>query len=378
MTRQWISVPRVEPAAALALAGQSWRVLDAVKHVHKLRTGDLVGNRFRIVVREVAATGAAAVGERLDQIARRGLPNRFGRQRFGREGDNATAGRRDPARRWRGPATDGAAIGGSSRFLVSALQSSLFNQVLERRPAPPWQLVDGDLAMVHRSGGLFLVGDAAAESARAAALEISPTGPIFGAKMRQPAGAVRELEESVWREQGLPTWDDLELPRGLHVDGTRRALRVPIGAASLRVLSEEDAIELRFELPAGSYATVLIEELFAGRGDRRRCADRSVAAVADESGEQPHRRREHEHVHFHRCSRCWRRASRPSLRVRPPPRPWSKLGSRPTSRSSSTSTPTSTPCSSVSRRRRRRRSASPAWSRCAPRDAPPRPRRPSA
>ena len=233
VTRQWFSLPRIEPAAALALGGQSWSVLDATKHVHKLRTGDLVGNRFRIVVREVAATGAVAVGERLDEIARRGMPNRFGRQRFGREGDNATLGaailRGDRAGR-DGRRGDRRQL----RFLVSALQSSLFNQVLERRPAPPWQLVDGDLAMVHRSGGLFLVGDAAAESARAASLEISPTGPIFGAKMRQPAGAVRELEESVWREQGLPSWDDLELPRGLHVDGTRRALRVPIGDASLR------------------------------------------------------------------------------------------------------------------------------------------------
>ena len=47
VTRQWMSVPRLEPAAALAVAGQSWRVLEALKHGHKLRTGDLVANRFR-------------------------------------------------------------------------------------------------------------------------------------------------------------------------------------------------------------------------------------------------------------------------------------------------------------------------------------------
>jgi tRNA pseudouridine13 synthase len=261
VTRQWISLPRLEPPAALALAGQSWQVLEAVKHRHKLRTGDLVANRFRIVIRELAPSGAGLAGERLAELARRGMPNRFGRQRFGRESDNAAAGAavlrgEHAGRRARGDRRQ-------TRFLVSALQSALFNQVLERRPAPPWQLLDGDLATVHRSGGLFLVADAAAESARAAALEISPTGPIFGAKMRQPGEAVRELEESIWREQGLPSWDDLELPRGLHVDGTRRALRVPIGAASQQTL-DDDAIELRFELPAGSYATVLIEELFPG------------------------------------------------------------------------------------------------------------------
>jgi hypothetical protein len=38
---------------------------------------------------------------------------------------------------------------------------------------------------------------------------------------------------------------------------------VPIGAASAEALAD-GSLELRFELPAGSYATVLIEELFPG------------------------------------------------------------------------------------------------------------------
>ena len=211
----------------------------------------------------------------LAEIVRRGLPNRFGRQRFGRDGDNAAAGAailRGGGRRIRGDRRH-------ARFLVSALQSELFNQVLERRPAPPWELLDGDLAMLHRSGGLFLVADAATEAARAAALEISPTGPIFGGKMRAAAGAVRELEESVWQELGLPSWDDLELPRGLNVDGTRRALRVPVTGASIERI-DGDAIELRFELPAGSYATVMVEELFPGETIEEGAADAGGAAVA--------------------------------------------------------------------------------------------------
>jgi tRNA pseudouridine13 synthase len=263
VTRQWMSVPRVEPAVARELAGQSWRVLEAVPHRHKLRTGDLMGNRFRTVVRDVAAGSVAAVAERLGEIQRRGLPNRFGRQRFGRDGDNAALGaailrgKRDGEGRARGDRRQ-------MRFLVSALQSELFNQVLERRPLPPWELLDGDLAMVHRSGGLFIVENASVDAARASTLEISPTGPIYGAKMRQPRGAARELEDAVWRERSLPSWDDVALPRGLHVDGARRPLRVPVGGASLQPLADESAIELRFELPAGSYATVLIEELFPG------------------------------------------------------------------------------------------------------------------
>jgi tRNA pseudouridine13 synthase len=263
VTRQWMSLPRLDPGAALALRGRSWQVLDAMPHRHKLRTGDLLGNRFRVVVREVEPASVGAIGERLGEIGRRGLPNRFGRQRFGRDGDNAALG----AAVLRGERAGAGVLRGDrrqTRFLISALQSELFNRVLERRPAPPWELLDGDLAMVHRSGGLFLVDDAVAESPRAAALEISPTGPIYGGKMRQPQGAARELEDSVWRERDLPTWDHLALPRGLQVDGTRRPLRVPVTGWSLRPLPGEDAIELRFELPAGSYATVLVEELFPG------------------------------------------------------------------------------------------------------------------
>jgi tRNA pseudouridine13 synthase len=286
VTRQWMSLPRTDPAAARMLAGQSWRVLEAAPHRHKLRTGDLVGNRFRVVVREVVGASADRIDERLADLVRRGLPNRFGRQRFGRDGDNAELGAAI-LRGERGGGRRSRMDRRQVRFLVSALQSELFNRVLERRTAPPWELVDGDLAVVHRSGGLFVVDDAVAESPRAAEFEISPTGPIFGAKMRQPRGAARELEAAVWSERQLPDWDDLALPRGLRVDGTRRPLRVPVTGASLQRLAGEETIELRFELPAGSYATVLIEELFPETTIVEGGAGAGAAAVdANEDGRE--------------------------------------------------------------------------------------------
>ena len=257
VTRQWMSVPRLEAERALTLAGPSWRVLDARRHRHKLRTGDLAGNRFRIVARGVAEDAAARAAGCLDEIRRRGLVNRFGRQRFGRLGDNAAAG----AAVLRGERVRGDRR--HARFLVSALQAALFNEVLERRPAAPWHLLDGDVAVVHRTGGLFVVRDAAVESDRAATFEVSPTGPIYGGKMRAAFGVVAEVEEAVWRAHGLASWRDLRAPRGLRVDGARRALRVPVGdAVGTPIVG--GALELRFELPAGSYATVLLEELFPG------------------------------------------------------------------------------------------------------------------
>jgi cysteine synthase len=50
VTRQWLSVPGLDPTRALSLSIPGVRVLEAVRHPHKLRTGQLRGNRFEIVV----------------------------------------------------------------------------------------------------------------------------------------------------------------------------------------------------------------------------------------------------------------------------------------------------------------------------------------
>ena len=48
-----------------------------------LASSDLEGNRFTVVVRDLAPEAAAGVGDRLEELAREGLPNYFDQQRFG-------------------------------------------------------------------------------------------------------------------------------------------------------------------------------------------------------------------------------------------------------------------------------------------------------
>jgi tRNA(Glu) U13 pseudouridine synthase TruD len=61
-------------------------------------------------------------------------------------------------------------------------------------------------------------------------------------------------------ELGIPPLDVLRAPRGIRLRGARRALRVRPEAA--RVECEgRSALRLHFELPPGSYATVLVEAL---------------------------------------------------------------------------------------------------------------------
>jgi tRNA pseudouridine13 synthase len=257
VARQWLSVPGLDPERALALELPGARVLEAVRHPHKLRTGQLRGNAFAIEVREVDADAAAQARARLAELVRTGLPNRFGSQRFGRDADNAERGRAVLEGRLR--LRDRRA----ARFLVSALQAAVFNDVLARRALPLDVVEEGDVAQVVASGGLFRVEDVAREAERAARFEISATGPIFGAggeaRHPAPAGAPAEREHAALTAFGLDEERLRRAPPGLRLAGARRALRAPVADAACT--HRDDVLRVRFSLPAGSYATVLLEAL---------------------------------------------------------------------------------------------------------------------
>jgi len=252
VTTQWFSVPGLDPSRACEVELPGIRVLEAVPHPHKLRTGQLAGNRFRIVVREVDDRECAEAADRLEELASKGLPNRFGAQRFGRDGDNVE--RAQSLLRGEKVAGDRRA----ARFLLSALQSAVFNATLAAREAPLDSVEWGEVAMVHESGGSFVVEDVERERPRAAAFEISATGPIFGTRLLQPVGAAAERERAALATYGIDP-DQLRLPRGIRLRGARRPFRVrPADATAHR---EAGALVLCFTLPPGSYATVLVEEL---------------------------------------------------------------------------------------------------------------------
>jgi len=257
LTTQWFSVPGLDPARALALELAGARVLEAAPHPHKLRTGHLRGNRFEIAVRGADAAVFAHARERLSDIEARGFPNRFGPQRYGRDGDNALRAR--------------ALLAGSAsrlarrdaRFLLSALQAQVFDAALAARELPLDALERGDLAMRHESGGVFRVEDPEREAPRAAAFEISATGPIFGTHMTEPDGAVASRERRALAACGVEL-GALRLPPGIRLRGARRALRERPRDAQLTFA--DDVLRLAFELPPGSYASVLVEELVGRSG----------------------------------------------------------------------------------------------------------------
>jgi tRNA pseudouridine13 synthase len=245
--------------AAAALPGVE--VLAVARHDNKLKPGHLAGNRFRIALRDVSPGAMEAARARLEQAGRIGVPNAFGPQRFGRDGDN-------PARAlaWVEGRTRGPRDRREQRLLFSALQSSWFNEVLAARERDgTWAAVlPGDLAKRHDSGGLFpvpLEGPGLEEArTRAEALAISPTGPMFGQKMRWPEGVPGALEREVLtRAIGDPT----RLSAFAHAgEGTRRPLRLEVRDLAVHPGDEEGALVVSFVLPKGGYATTLLGRIF--------------------------------------------------------------------------------------------------------------------
>jgi tRNA pseudouridine13 synthase len=264
VTTQTASFPfpmaRDAEAAVAQLAVPGLTVLGAARHDNKLKPGHLVGNRFTLALRDVPAAEAAALVHRLEEIGRIGVPNAFGSQRFGRDGDNPARALGWLSGRERGPRDKR-----EQRMLFSSLQSLLFNRVLDRRvAAQTWATVlPGDVAKKLDSGGLFTVPMEGPElddaRARAEAGSLSATGPMFGAKMRWPEGEPAVIEREVL---AAGADEPLRFEAWKHLgEGTRRALRLQVTEMEARIEAAEGALVTviaRFVLPKGGYATTVL------------------------------------------------------------------------------------------------------------------------
>lgn len=264
VTAQWISLPPpLAPEAAAALALDGIRVLEAVRHPHKLRTGHARANRFRLRVRELAepaellAERARAILERLAEPP--GAPNWYGEQRFGRDGDNAARGRELLAR---DAAADRRADRRVDRLMISALQSELFNAWLAARLADGLyrRVIAGDV-LHKRGGGMFDCTDPAADEPRLLAGELVPTGPMFGDRMRRPAaGSPADAREGAILDAAGLARDSFARVRAI-AEGTRRDAAIALAGVAVAPSGHDGTLEVAFTLPGGAYATTVMREV---------------------------------------------------------------------------------------------------------------------
>lgn len=258
VTRQFVSIPKRFAEHAERLNSDEVSVLIVTAHLNKLRTGHLKGNRFRLILRHPIGTftenDASQIRERLTQLVSAGLPNYFGPQRFGHGGNTLADGLRAlkgrlPKDHW--PENHFRTL---RRLALSAVQSAVFNLVLaERVTAGTFAVAQPGDVVIRREGiKPYLLPDGADASG------VVPAGPMHGPEMLAATGEIAAMEQAAMDRLGL-TSKDFERFAKLTSGVRRKMVEFPGDVAAS--LTADSAIEVSFTLSAGTYATVVLQNL---------------------------------------------------------------------------------------------------------------------
>ena len=248
------------------------KILEKTYHNNKIKIGHLKGNKFFIRLKRVQQLHQRKIEAALTQIAVNGMPNYFGYQRFGLDGDNYKKGKE--------------VIEGTLKvrnrklrdMYVNAYQSMLFNSWLSKRieisklinnfkadeiastvgleadtikelqqQEHPLKVLKGDVFSHYPYGRLFYVEDVAEESEKFFKHDRVPTGLLAGKKTKFAIDDALQFEEPY--------------NQNTNQDGGRRFAWIFPSNISSEYKEEKNWFELNFELPKGSYATELISEL---------------------------------------------------------------------------------------------------------------------
>jgi tRNA pseudouridine13 synthase len=270
LTSQWFSVQlpgkptpdwaEFESSFSTPESDESVRVLQCFRHNRKLQRGALKSNTFKITLRELSDTSEKCfdlLTQRCDEIAENGVPNYFGPQRFGRAYNNleqATKLFSNPRYK----------LAKHKRSLyLSAARSWLFNSILsERISNKVWNSrLPGDVYMLDGKSACFkdeLNGDAVDElNQRLERNEIHPTAILWGEGDAMVALQAAEMEAEIIDQ--FPVYRDGLIAARLK--SQRRACRVI--PRQLECSRLEHDFEVSFTLPAGSYATMVLAEIFS-------------------------------------------------------------------------------------------------------------------
>ena len=282
LTTQWFSLripkkqlPESEFAPVDIGDNESVTILAQHWHNKKLNRGTHRANQFIITLRDIELEGndKSSVEQHLQNISVNGVPNYFGPQRFGWNGNNirealalfarpAPESRPQPkkSKRKRAPREQ-------NSMELSAARSLIFNEILAARVrAGSWNTgLTGEVFNLDGSGSIFTseeIDDTL--RARVASGDIHPTGVLWGMDNVKVSGITAQLENDVVQSSALLT----QLAVGLEkrdVKAQRRALRLPIEALSWEWQgsqnSNKQTLVLNFTLTTGSFATSVLASL---------------------------------------------------------------------------------------------------------------------
>ncbi len=272
MTLQYVSVMAIHEEKLKAFSHEKIKILSMVRHSNKIRVGHLKGNRFNIRLKKVLGVQKDKLDSVLKWIKNNGVPNYFGNQRFGNDGDNWVDGKKliEGTLKMRDRKT--------KEFLMGSYQSYLFNHWLSKRmeinlllekftereteqvmklPKDSlkgtkaqenfFKILEGDVMMHYPYGRLFNAENLEEEALRFREKDIAPAGLLTG-KKADPAKATAGLIEA-------PFLEDIPL------NGSRRYAWIQVTEISKTYVEEKAHYELSFVLPKGCYATNVLDIL---------------------------------------------------------------------------------------------------------------------
>ena len=272
MTIQYISIHKSYGEKLNNFKHSQIKILEKTYHNNKIRTGHLKGNKFFIRLKRVQKIDKMKIESALKDIATYGIPNYFGYQRFGNDGDNYLKGK---------DIIDGKLKERKQKLkqmYVNAYQSYLFNLWLSKRveisklinnfkakeiadkvglnvdtiqeikkQKHPFKILKGDIFNHYPYGKLFYVEDINEEAEKFYNQDRVPTGLLAGEKTKFAIDDAFIFEE--------------EFIEKTNENGGRRFAWVFPKNINSEYKEEKAWFELSFELPKGSYATEVISEL---------------------------------------------------------------------------------------------------------------------
>ena len=210
MTVQSISVHRKYEEKLKSFQHENLKILETTYHNNKIKVGHLKGNKFFIRLKRVGAIEKRKIEEALGLIVTNGIPNYFGFQRFGIDGDNYKKGKdiidgklKEKRRNLK-------------QMYINAYQSYLFNSWLSKRieisklieafepkeiyqrlnlpldvvkqmkkQKHPFKLMTGDLLSHYPFGKIFTIEDLDEESQKFNDRDRVPTGLLSGKRVKK-------------------------------------------------------------------------------------------------------------------------------------------------------------------------------------------------
>ncbi|MDD5373684.1 MAG: tRNA pseudouridine(13) synthase TruD [Sulfurimonas sp.] len=245
-TTQYISVESKHEHALKNFQHKQIKILEKIRHSHSIRMGDLAGNRFSINLYDVDMMDAGKIEKVARKIAKTGLPNYFGYQRFGQDASSI-----DQAKEMiKGELfIEDAKL---KSFLISVYQSYYFNEWLRERIILSREKNNSEFLLL--SGDVYVGKDGKLSTLKLiptkefASKKLVPTGLLCGRDTFRAKYDAREIEEK---------YDDEFLPE----KGYRREALIYPSDIDCKFVKKETMLNLSFTLPKGSYATVFLESI---------------------------------------------------------------------------------------------------------------------